>query len=141
MAIVTVKELDEERRREDMRDEARRELRTSMARFAMAEMAGSGRSHVALLDGRLRSEVLESARLGLEAAYGKDASAPGEPSGIAVQLRAGGRVAARAVGLNFGAKRIERTTRAAGEDLEACRAETDAAAGASLSAEPARTDA
>ena len=51
MATGTVKELDGKRQREDVRDEARRELRASMTRFPMAEMAcsGSGRSHVALL--------------------------------------------------------------------------------------------
>ena len=71
--------MDGKRKREDARDEARRELRASMARFAMAEMAcsGSGGSHAALLDGRLRSEALEAARLGLRAACGRDDSAPG----------------------------------------------------------------
>ena len=53
-------------------------------------------------------------------------AALGEPGGFASQLRDGGRIAARAVGLNFGAKRVERATRAVGEDLEAWRAETNA---------------
>ena len=43
-------------------------------------------------------------------------AAAGEPGGFAVELRAGGRAAARVVGLNFGAKRIERATRAVGGD-------------------------
>ena len=68
MATGTVGELDEESKRKDERDEARRELASAMARYAKAELAcsGSGRNHAALLDGRLRTAALEVARLGLE---------------------------------------------------------------------------
>ena len=203
MATGTVNELDGKRKREDARDEARRELRASMARFAVAEMAcsGSGGSHAALLDGRLRSEALEAARLGLRAAYGRDDSAPGpcptcggrdrlvrveKPrietalgSVRAEMVRRGCRECGRSwrprerlldielsmtptarrlaslagsqssyaqadellrelSGLNFGAKRIERATRAAGEDLEAWRTETEAGGGVSLAREASK---
>ena len=166
-----------------------------MTRFAKAEKAccGSGRSHVALLDGRLRSAALETARLGLELAYGEDDAAPGacpacrgrarlvrveKPrvetvlGSVPVEMARRGcrecgrswrprerlldvegsmtplarRLAslagsqssyAEADGLlrelselNFGAKRIERATRAAGDDLEAWRADAEARPGA-----------
>ena len=195
MATGTVNELDGKRKREEERDEARRELAAAMTRFAKAEKAccGSGRSHVALLDGRLRSAALETARLGLELAYGEDDAAPGacpacrgrarlvrveKPrvetvlGSVPVEMARRGcrecgrswrprerlldvegsmtplarRLAslagsqsscAQADGLlrelselNFGAKRIERATRAAGDDLEAWRADAEARPGA-----------
>ncbi len=43
MAKRTVDELDGKRKREEARDEARRELDATMAKFAAAELAGGGR--------------------------------------------------------------------------------------------------
>ena len=194
MATGTVKESEEKRKREDERAEALRVLASAMARLAKVEMAcsGSGRSHMALLDGRLRSAALDAARLGLEAAYGEDDAAPSAcPScggrerlvrterprvetalgSVRVEMARRGcrecrrswrprerlldvegsmtptarRLASLAGSqssyaqadellrelseLNFGAKRIERATRASGEDLEAWRAEATARSG------------
>ena len=186
MAKRTVDELDGKRKREEARDEARRELDATMARFAALELAcsESGSAPAALLDRRLREVALESARRGLGAACGKDDTAPGTcpDCGGRTRLSRRGKAAVETVvgtvrvemarracrecgrswrprerlldiegsmtpaarrlasvagseacceradelarelaGLNLGAKRIERTTRAVGADLEARR--------------------
>ena len=79
MAKRTVDELDGKRKREKARDEARRELDATMAKFAALELACSepGSAPAALLDRRLRAVALESARRGLGAACGRDDTAPG----------------------------------------------------------------
>ena len=73
-----------------------------------------------------RSVTTTGAAAGHQGVDDAVSAALGEPGGFASQLRDGGRIAARAVGLNFGAKRVERAARAVGEDLEAWRAETNA---------------
>ncbi len=113
MATRTVDESDGKRKREEEREEARREVDAAMARLARAELAcsGTGAESAALLDRRLRSAALESARRGLRAQLAParaaarhrridDAvgAAPGEPGGFGGELREGGRAAARAVG-------------------------------------------
>ena len=130
-------------------EEARRELASAMAKFASAELACSeaGPAPAALLDRRLRSAALESARRGLRSAYGKDDTAPrpcprcGGRTRLSRREKAAGLLRELSE-LNFGAKRIERAT---GADLEAWRSAAEAAVGAaggSLSSEaskPGRT--
>ena len=79
MAKSTVEESDGKRKREEEREEVRRELVAVMAKFAVAELAcsGGGAAPAALLDHRLRSVALETARQGLGVACGKDDTAPG----------------------------------------------------------------
>ena len=202
MATRTVDESDGKRKREEEREEARREVDAAMARLARAELAcsGTGAESAALLDRRLRSAALESARRGLRAAYGKDDAAPGPcprcggrsrlsrrgkasvdtvlgsvpvemarracrecgrswrprerllgiegsmtPSARRLASLAGSEASyARADGLlrelselNFGAKRIERATRAAGADLEAWRSAAEPV-GVSLAGEASK---
>ena len=78
MATGTVKELEEERKREEGR-RLRRELLSAMAKCARFELeqSGTGSSDAALLDQRLRSDWQELTRQALELAYGKDDTAPG----------------------------------------------------------------
>ena len=194
MATGTVKDSEEERKREEEHLELRRELVAATARYARSELerSGSGSSDAALLDWRLRSTALEVMREGLELAYGKDDAAPGRcpdcggrtrllrveqarvetvlgsvrvemarrhcrecgrggrPGGRRLDIEGSMTPSARRLaslarshssyaeadgllrelsGLNFGAKRVERTTRAAGDDLEARREKTGAADG------------
>ena len=208
MAKRTVDELDGKRKREEARearDEARRELDATMARFATLELACSepGSAPAALLDRRLRAAALESARRGLGVACGRDDTAPGtcpdcggrtrlsrrekaavetvvgavrvemarracrecgrssRPRERLLDIRGSMTLATRRLasvagseacceradelvrelaGLNLGAKRIERTTRAVGADLEARRkaALEPAAAGSPAPALPER---
>ena len=205
MAKRTVDELDGKRKREEARDEVRRELDATMARFATLELACSepGSAPAALLDSRLRAVALESARRGLGVACGKDDTAPGtcpdcggrtrlsrrekaavetvvgavrvemarracrecgrssRPRERLLDIRGSMTLATRRLasvagseacyeradelvrelaGLNLGAKRIERTTRAVGADLEARRkaALEPAAAGSPAPALPER---
>ena len=80
MATGTVKELEEERKRDEAEGlELRREVLASLTRLAARELerCGSGSRDAALLDMRLRAEGLELLRQALEAAYGKDGAAPG----------------------------------------------------------------
>ena len=205
MATGTVEELEEERKREEGEGAVlRRELVAATARLARFEMArcGSGSRDAALLDMRLRADMQELARQGLELAYGKDDAAPcacpacgGRTrllrvdevrvetvlGSVRVEMaRRGCRECGRSVrprarrlgvegsmtpsarrlaslagsqcsyagadellrelsGLNFGAKRVERTTRAVGDDLEAWRSEAGSAGdGASLAREASK---
>ena len=64
MATGTVKDSEEERKREEEHLELRRELVSVAARDVRSELerSGSGSSHAALLDWRLRLEGLEMLR-------------------------------------------------------------------------------
>ena len=100
-------------------------VRVEMARRACRECGHSSRPRERLL-GMGGSMTLSARRLaslaGSEASYARADELPRELSG-----------------LNFGAKRIERATRAAGADLEAWRAsEPGAASGRSLAAEASK---
>ena len=80
MAIGTVKDSEAERKLEEERLEAERELLAASARCARARLAcsGSGSGDAALLDWRLRALALETMRQGLGLAMcGKDDAAPG----------------------------------------------------------------
>ena len=73
MATGTVKDSERKRKREEERTEARRELRAASSRLALVERAccEADSGDEALLDQRLRAEALESARHGLEDAWGE----------------------------------------------------------------------
>ena len=115
MAKRTVDELDGKRKREEARearDEVRRELDATMAKFATLEVACSepGSAPAALLDSRLRAVALESARRGLGVACGKDDTAPGTcpDCGGRTRLSRRGKAAVETV---VGAVRVEMARR------------------------------
>ena len=116
MAKSTVDESDGKRKREEERDEVRRELAAVMAKFAVAELACSevGAAPAALLDRRLRSVALETARQGLGVAYGKDDTAPGTCPDCGGRTRLSRREKA-AVETVLGSVRVEMARRACRE--------------------------
>ena len=119
MAKRTVDELDGKRKREEARearDEVRRELDATMARFATLELACSepGSAPAALLDHRLRAVALESARRGLGVACGRDDTAPGTCPDCGGRTRLSRREKA-AVETVVGAVRVEMARRACRE--------------------------
>ena len=88
---------------------------------------GDGRGAGAGVDGPVRLRRLRDERAPARAGHGHrglddaDGAAHGEPGGVVVLLRGGGPALVELAEVNYGAKRIERTTRSVGDDAESRR--------------------